>query len=68
MQAKALSKRDDMKPKRAQRGVAATKIQTPDTRPQTSDRKANHRGHQERNAESTEIPEILGKRKTEILS
>jgi hypothetical protein len=57
-----------MKPQRSKRGVAATKIQTPDTRPQTSDRKANHRRHRELNAESTEISEILLKRKTEILS
>jgi hypothetical protein len=30
------------KPQRSQRGAAATKIQTSDTRPQASDRKANH--------------------------
>jgi hypothetical protein len=56
------------RPQRSQRSVAATKIQTPDTRPQTSDRKANHRGHRERNAESTEILEILVKGRTEINS
>jgi hypothetical protein len=47
------------KPQSTQRGVAATKIQTPDTRPQTSDRKANHRGHRERNAEGTEYRDEL---------